>query len=279
MESAKGPIRSDHLNRYARLLVELGAGLRPGQQLFVGGGVIHRDLASRVTDAARDLGADRVHLDLVDPLQEAQLIAGGDPRLIAWYHQRNRRWLDEVVASGGAVISLAGVEFPEFVRELATAHPKSYALHRSGKLGLFAAFQELVVQKRRCPWVVAPGFSPVWARQVFPDVDPIDATARLAEIVLHCAFADREDALAAAAEHSRRLQSRQEALDALGGAELHVTGGGNDLRVALSPRARWLGGALETVSGQRFHVNVPFEESYTTPDARRTRGRFAARQN
>jgi hypothetical protein len=30
------------------------------------------------------------------------------------------------------------------------------------------------------------------------------------------------------------------------------------------------------VSGQRFHVNVPFEESYTTPDARRTRGRLVA---
>ncbi|MEE8525686.1 MAG: aminopeptidase [Thermoanaerobaculia bacterium] len=276
MEEAKAGVGAEDLNRYARLLVELGAGLRPGQQLFIGGGVVHRDLASRVAAAARGLGAESIHLDLTDPLQEAQLIAAGRPRLIAWYHQRNRRWLDGVVATGGAVVTLAGVEFPDFVRELAKEHPRSFSAYLQGKLAVRAAFQEHVIQQRRCPWVMAPGLSPVWARQVFPGEDSIGATARLAEIVLRCTFADREDAVEAAAEHGRRLQARQSTLDALEIAELRVTGGGNDLRVGLSRRARWLGGVQQTLSGQRFYPNFPFEEVFTTPDARHTRGRLVA---
>ena len=84
-------IREADLNRYAQLLVEHGTRLRPGQELFLSGGVIHRELASRIAEAARTAGATHVHMDLEDPLQEAQLIATGNPRLLAWHHQR-RRW-------------------------------------------------------------------------------------------------------------------------------------------------------------------------------------------
>jgi aminopeptidase len=103
-----------------------------------------------------------------------------------------------------------------------------------------------------------------------------DAYDRVADVVLEACFADRDGALGLAVEHRRRLAARQRALDELRIAELHVTGGGNDLRIGLSPQARWIGASQETVSGQRFHCNLPSEESFTTPDRRRTRGRLVA---
>jgi hypothetical protein len=71
---------------------------------------------------------------LIDPLLEAQLIAGGDPRLIAWYHQRRSRRRAEVVRTGGAVVLLDGAEFPDGLDELAAEHPEGFAHFVRGRI-------------------------------------------------------------------------------------------------------------------------------------------------
>ncbi|HUJ74483.1 MAG TPA: aminopeptidase, partial [bacterium] len=53
---------------------------------------------------------------------------------------------------------------------------------------------------------------------------------------------------------------------------LHFQGPGTDLRVALSPNARWLGGGDATPEGHAFMPNIPTEEVFTTPDFRGTEG-------
>ncbi|MEE8524123.1 MAG: aminopeptidase [Thermoanaerobaculia bacterium] len=58
--------------------------------------------------------------------------------------------------------------------------------------------------------------------------------------------------------------------------EIHIHGGGNDLRVGLSGRARWRSCGWQTVGGQSFRANLPSEEVFTTPDRRLTHGRLAA---
>ncbi len=78
------------------------------------------------------------------------------------------------------------------------------------------------------------------------------------------------------AEKDRRLHARRAALDALEIREVHIHGGGSDLRVGLSEAARWLGGSKETAFGQKFQANVPTEENFTTPDRRTAEGRLAA---
>ena len=84
-------INEEHLNRYARLLVEKGAGLQEGQELAIRGETVHRDFALRVAEAAYDLGASNVIMDLKDPRMRAQLIRRGRLEYIDLYHDENRR--------------------------------------------------------------------------------------------------------------------------------------------------------------------------------------------
>jgi aminopeptidase len=266
----------EHLKRYARLLVEVGVGLRPGQQLFVHGGVIHAVLARCVEAAAIEVGGGRVHISLTDPLQTAQLISTGNRDLIGWYHERQRRGYDEILRTGGGLLRLNGPEFPQFSRELHRSHAEELAFFERGRLKAFSRFREEGVNQRRCPWVSAVGITPVLAHQLFPRDADADAYAKTAEVVFRCTHAERQDALAFAAAHQRRLQARSQALDEQEITELRITGGGNDFRVGLSRQARWLGPGLTTASGQLFQSNVPCEEVYTTPDRRRTQGRLVA---
>ena len=46
--------------------------------------------------------------------------------------------------------------------------------------------------------------------------------------------------------------------------------------MGLLPNARWMAGAGETASGIRFVANMPTEEVFTSPDARRTDGTIRA---
>ncbi len=78
-----------NIRRYARLLVEHGVALRPGQRLFIRCETVHRRLALAIAEAAYDLGAAAVDHWWSDPLEKAMLARRGRPEAIAVYHQRD----------------------------------------------------------------------------------------------------------------------------------------------------------------------------------------------
>ena len=53
---------------------------------------------------------------------------------------------------------------------------------------------------------------------------------------------------------------------------IRYRGPGTDLTVGLLPYARWVSGASHTAGGIRYVANMPTEEVFTSPDARRTEG-------
>ncbi len=269
-------MNEEHFDRYARLLVEHGAGLRPGQELYLRGEVAHRDLVLRIADAAYDAGAAAVHFRLKDPLILAQLARRGRREHLALYHDREACWINDLVRTRSAVISLVGDELPRLMPELARSHPERHALLAQGASQAATGLLVHGVNRGVCPWVVAGAVTPEWARLVFPDLSAEAAEERLWEIVFELTYADRDDAEVLAAAKDRRLHTRRRLLDELEIREVRVTGGGTDLTVGFSERARWLGGSKDTADGQTFNANVPSEENFTTPDRRLTDGRLVA---
>lgn len=265
-----------HLQRYAEILVGHGAGLRAGQALFIHTESVHRDLALRVAEAAYDRDAGPVRFWINDPLQQAQLIRRGRLEDIEMSRVAEHEWFNEIVRARGAFIALRGDEYPALQEELSASHPEHHAAHTRAAQSVVRYFHAYGVNRGLCPWVVAGAASPGWARQVFPGLGDREAVDRLAELIFRFTHADRADALEAAAAKDRLLHARRRALDSLSIREIHVTGGGTDLRVGLSAKARWLGGSKETVFGQTFNANVPSEENFTTPDRRQVDGRFRA---
>jgi aminopeptidase len=83
---------------------------------------------------------------------------------------------------------------------------------------------------------------------------------------------DEPDPPAAWREHLSRLLERAVQLNDLHADALHYRGPGTDLTVGLLPDARWMPGAGDTATGITFVANMPTEEIFTSPDARRTEG-------
>lgn len=266
----------EQTRRYARLLVEHGVTLRPGQRLFVRCETIHRRLALAIAEAAYDLGASAVDHGWSDPLEKAMLARRARPEAIAVYHERDHSWFNEIVRTGSPVILLVGEEFPRLAGELARNHPEGFALFHEGARDARLVFQQHGIGRRLCPWVLAAAATPGWGRQVFPDREAREAERLLAERIFTFTCADRDDAGERLAAKARRLAARARRLDGLAIRELRLLGGGTDLRIALTPRARWQCGVQKTVRGQRFLSNLPSEEIFTTPDRRLTCGRLAA---
>lgn len=270
-----------HLQRYAEILVEHGAGLREGQTLFIHAETAHRDLTLRVAEAAYDRGAALVRFWINDPLLQAQLVRRGRLEDVELSRSVEQQWFNDVVRAHGALISLRGDEYPDLQQGLAETHPEAHAAFTRATTAASRNFHLHGINRSLCPWVVAGAPCVGWARQVFParefpELDDDAALDRLAELVFRLTNADRDDALERAAAKDRLLHARRRALDRLAIRELHVSGPGTDLRVGLTARARWLGGSKKAASGQIYNANVPSEENFTTPDRRATEGRVRA---
>ncbi len=272
----RAAVNPQHLKRYAQLLVEHGVALRPGQPLYVYGQVAHRRLMALVTEIAYRAGGGPVEPRFFDPLQQAALIRHGRIEDVELGHAEFQHWLGEIVRHGGAYISLVGSELPKLWDEIACSHPDRHAAYVRGLSAAMGGFFRHGIERRCCPWVIATCPTAGWAQEVFPDLPEPDALDTLSELVFRFVYADQEDAFERAEKRNRLLKSRCRKLDDLGITELHIRGGGSDLRVSLAKRARWKGGSQTTAAGQTFYCNVPSEEVFTTPVKHRTEGRLAA---
>jgi aminopeptidase len=173
-------------------------------------------------------------------------------------------WLKTFVSSisGNALIATVGDAEPELLSDLDG--------ERVGR-----AVQQEVVQIRMeqmrandVNWCGVGAPNEGWARQVLGEPD----LERLWEMVAFCMRLDEPDPPAAWREHLARLAERTAGLNELHADALRYRGPGTDLTVGLLPYARWVSGSADTAAGIRYVANMPTEEVFTSPDARRTEG-------
>lgn len=263
-------------DRYARILVERAVDLQHGQRLEIWCDRVQRPFAFRVGEMAYSAGAGEVRYNFADLLEKAQLIRRGRADQISLYHVGVQKWLADVLRSRSALLVLQAASDRRLQDDLRRAHPRSHQLFYREEVAIGSDFLRRAVDQRLSPVVLAASPTPSWARQVLPDLPDDEAFHQLAELIFRFTFADRDDGIARAEAHARRLTRRCAVLDELGIREIRVTGGGNDMRLGLSEKSRWRDTGRATSAGQRFQLNVPSFEVFTTPDWRRTEGRLAA---
>jgi len=118
-----------------------------------------------------------------------------------------------------------------------------------------------------CNWTIVGYPNEGWARTVFgePDVE------RLWQAVEVAVRLDEPDPVAAWTDHIGRLQRRAEQLNELSLDRLRYRGPGTDLTVGLHAESEWQA-ALDESRGIKHVANMPTEEVFTAPDARRVEG-------
>jgi aminopeptidase len=251
----------ERLERYGDLAVRVGANVQPGQTLFVTAlHVSHAPLVRAVARAAYRAGAryvDALYID--DHVKRAMVELGPDDALTytpGWVVERF-----EAMANN-ANVAITGNPEPGLLGDLDGG--------RVGRARMQAAVEVAIrqLQAQTVNWTGLAFPTEGWAQQVFGEPD----LERLWEAVAFCTRLDEPDPVEAWRAHVARLTARTEALNALQLDRLVFRGPGTDLTVGLLPTSRFVAAGATTAGGIPFVPNLPTEEVFSTPDARRTEG-------
>jgi aminopeptidase len=265
------PIDPVKLDRLAEVAIKVGLQLQPGQDLLMTAPTAALPLVRRVAEHAYKAGAG-----LVTPIFSDEAVTlsryqvgrdDGFDRAANWLYDGMAKAFSENTARlaivGDNPMLLAN-EDPVKVARASKANSIAYrpALERIVNFDI--------------NWNIIAYPSPSWARLVFPEDEESVAIARLADAIFAASRVDSGDAIAAWQKHNATLRSRTEWLNGQRFDALHYSSPGTDLTIGLAYGHEWQGGASTAKNGITCNANIPTEEVFTTPHARRVTGRVVS---
>jgi aminopeptidase len=259
------PARAELLDRYAELIVRVGANVQPGQDVILSSLVEHAPITRAVAEQAYLAGARRVLLRYDDNVVRRSAVqhAPADGLGVAYpFEFEELRWLG---AHGWAWITLTG-------------NPDPHLLDGLDPVRINAAQSKELREERMktmfgggISWTMAAAPNEGWARQVFGEPD----LERLWQAVAIANRLDDPDPVAAWQTHLAQLSARRSALDAMAFDAIRFAGPGTNLTIGLIAGSSWHAGTMKAKSGIEYVPNLPTEEVFTSPDRRRAEGTVA----
>jgi aminopeptidase len=252
------PIDPVKLERLAEVAVKVGLQLKPGQDLLVTASASALPLLRKVAEHAYKAGCGLVTPILSDDVVTLSRyrFAPDDSfdRAAGWLYEGMAKAFDANTARlaivGDNPMLLSG-EDPTKVARASKANSIAYqpALHKIVNFDV--------------NWNIIAYPNAAWAKLVFPGDEEDVAVAKLADAIFAASRVDNDDPVSAWHKHNAALRSR---------TELHYSGPGTDLTVGLADGHEWVGGASTSKNGITCNPNIPTEEVFTTPHARRISG-------
>jgi aminopeptidase len=269
--NSSAPIDPVKLDRLAEVAIKVGLQLKPGQDLLMTAPTVALPLVRKVAEHAYKAGAG-----LVTPIFSDDVVTlaryrfgheGGFDRAANWLYDAMGRAFDSNTARLAIVGDnpmLLSAEDPVKVARASKANSIAYkpALERIVNFDI--------------NWNIIAYPSPSWAKLVFPGDEESVAVEKLAEAIFSASRVDRDDAIPAWQAHNATLRERTEWLNGQRFDALHYTGPNTDLTIGLAHGHEWQGGASTAKNGITCNANIPTEEVFTTPHARRASGHVAS---
>ena len=259
------------LDRLAELAVKVGLQLQPGQDLFLTAPIVALPLVRAIVEHAYKAGAG-----LVTPILSDEEIT-----LSRYRHARDASfdraagWLYEGVAkafaAGTARLGVVG-DNPML---LSNEDPAKVArANKANSLAYQPALEKIAGFDINWNLVAYPTAS--WAKLVVPGDEEDVAVAKLAHAIFAASRVDNDDPVGAWKAHNAALRQRTQWLNGQRFQALHYSGPGTDLTIGLADDHEWQGGASTAKNGVVCNPNIPTEEVFTTPHARRVEGRVVS---
>jgi aminopeptidase len=258
---------AENLNQLADVAVNVGLGLKPGQELVMTASIDALPLARRITEHAYRAGATLVTTLLTD-----------DESILLRYHfasdasfDRAAAWLYEGMAaafkSGAARLAIAG------------GNPALLSNEDPGKVGranqaVSKAYRPALelITRHDINWTIVASATPAWAAAMFPNDTPDAALAKLWDAIFATTRIHTADPVSAWKAHDAELHKRAAFLNEKRYATLHYRGPGTDFRLGLADDHLWLGGGTTAGNGNYCIPNMPTEEVFSAPHKNRADG-------
>ncbi|QHC34660.1 aminopeptidase [Komagataeibacter xylinus] len=268
---ALSPRHEQLLDRLAEVAVRVGVNIAHGQQLLITAPLDAVPLVRRIAEHAYRAGASLVtpfYSDDVTTLARFHHAADDTLDTAAdWLHEgmanAYRKGAARMAITGGNPVLLAN-EDAERVSRIGRAASKA------GRPAM-----ELIT-RFAINWNIVAYATPAWAAQVFPGVPEEEAVSHLWDAIFQASRVMVDDPVAEWKSHNAHLHKRATWLNEKRFAALHFTGPDTDLTVGLADGHAWAGGAEPAGNGIVCNPNIPTEEVFTTPHARKVSGTVRA---
>ncbi|MBB5047299.1 aminopeptidase [Rhodopseudomonas rhenobacensis] len=265
------PIDPVKLDRLAELAIKVGLRLEAGQDLLVTAPTAALPLVRLVAEHAYRAGAG-----LVIPMLSDDAITLARYRFAQdESFDRAAGWLYEGMAKafGANTARLAIVGDDPML--LSGQDPARVSrASKANSIAYKPALEKIVGFDVN--WNILAYPSASWAKLVFPDDAEEVAVGKLAEAIFAASRVDNDDPVAAWTAHNAELRARTAWLNGQRFAALHYSGPGTDLTIGLADGHEWQGGESTAKNGITCNANIPTEEVFTTPHARRVEGRVVS---
>ncbi|PTM40694.1 aminopeptidase [Bosea sp. 124] len=269
--SIPASIDPEKLDRLAQAAVRVGLNLQPGQDLFLTAPVAALPLVRKIAEHAYKAGAG-----LVTPILSDEEVTLARYRYASDdSFDRAPGWLHEGVAkaftNNTARLAIVGDD-PMLLSDQDPA--KVSRASKANSIAYQPALEKIAGFDIN--WNILAYPTAAWARRVFPGDAEDVAVAKLADAIFAASRVDAGDPVAAWATHNATLKTRTQWLNGQRFQALHFSGPGTDLTVGLADGHEWQGGASTAKNGITCNPNIPTEEVFTTPHARRVEGHVAS---
>lgn len=258
-------MNSERLAKYARLALESGVGLQPGQRLLISSQINAAPLVRSISDLAYRMGSRYVSVFWEDETIRRSRFDHAPRDSFSELHEWQAQAANESAEAGDALLGvfsmdpglLAGID-PELIQiETRTLESKR------------ERFWELL-GSNTFNWSVIPMATPAWAAHVF--VNDTNAVEKLQAAIDHALMIDHADPGRAWAENVNRLKARSQFLNVKRYASLRYSGLGTKLEVGLADDHHWDGGGNQLKNGTTYIANLPTFEIFTAPHRLRVNG-------
>jgi aminopeptidase len=261
------PIDPVKLDRLAEVAIKVGLRLERGQDLLVTAPTIALPLVRKIAEHAYKAGAG-----LITPILSDEAIT-----LLRYKYaqdesfDRAASWLYEGMSKAFAANTARLAIVADNPMLLSGEDPaKVSRASKANSIAYKPALERIV--NFDVNWNIIAYPSPAWAKLVFPQDDENTAIGKLADAIFSASRVDRDDAVANWQAHNDKLRGRRAWLNQQRFGALHFSGPGTDLTVGLADGHEWQGGGSTAKNGITCNANIPTEEVFTTPHARRVDG-------
>ena len=265
------PIDPVKLDRLAEVAIKIGLRLQPGQDLLLTAPTVALPLVRMIAEHAYKAGAGLVTPFFSDEEITLSRYRFGSnesfDRAAGWLYEG----MSKAFAGNTARLAIVG-DNPML---LSGQDPAKVArASKANSIAYQPALEKIVGFDVN--WNIIAYPSAPWAKQVFPGDSEDTAVTKLADAIFAASRVDKEGAVAAWENHNARLRERTEWLNGQRFSSLHYNGPDTDLTIGLADGHEWQGGASTAKNGITCNANIPTEEVFTTPHARRVDGHVAS---
>jgi len=259
------------LDQLGRVAIEVGLGLKAGQELVMTASLESAPLARRITEHAYRAGASLV----------TTLYADDEAILMRFRHapdeafDRAPGWLYDGMGaafrSGAARLAITGAN------PLLLSNEDPGKVSRANQAVSIAYRPALeLITRHEINWTIVASATPSWAAAMFPDDTPNVALAKLWDAIFATTRINVDDPVGNWKAHDAELHNRAAYMNQKRYSALQYRGPGTDFRLGLADDHLWLGGGTTAGNGLYCIPNMPTEEIFTTPHKDRAEGTVTA---